>query len=377
MVNSFPVEDFMEFQNELQNGFQNLKEARKDIEPRGFRELHRSAVTAVEELKSKEALLIMALQNVDANLVYRYLGYNSLFSYCVKALKLSDYQAVTYISVARKAKNLPELQRAIDAGEVTVSKVSRVVSVMNEANRKTWLDLVTNSTKYEIEREVAKVNPRKLVPEKARFVTDSILELQLPISEENFKKLKRVQDLMSQGAGAHVGLEEVLQKLSEEYLNKKDPERRNKRREKRGDQGENQKRELKQKLSQTTALQSQELEDASKVENSTTQHTISNLTVALPCPGYDAAGNESEASSKNSRITQSVRDAVLARDKHQCCFKEGGIRCAETRWLHVHHIHHQQHGGGHQLNNLETLCSSHHRWWHQHLVSEALSKGGL
>ncbi len=364
----------MEFQSEFQNGFQDefqyLKEVRKEIEPRGFRELHRSAVTAVEELKHKEALLIAALQNVDAHLVYKYLGYNSLFSYCVKALKLSDYQAVTYISVARKAKSLPQLQRAIDAGEVTVSKVSRVVSVMNEGNQKTWLDLVANSTKYEIEREVAKVNPRKLVPEKARFVTDSVLELQLPISEENFKKLKKVQDLMSQGARAHVGLEEVLQKLSDEYLNKKDPERRNKRRDERGDERkdarEEQKGELKQKSSQTTALQSQELEGTDKIENYTAQETISNLTVALPCPGDDTAGDESEARSKNSRITQSVRDAVLARDKHQCCFKEGGIRCAETRWLHVHHKHHQQHGGGHQLNNLETLCSSHHRWWHQH-----------
>ncbi len=309
MVKSFSVEDFMELQSEFQNGFQkefqNLKEVRKDIEPRGFRELHRSAVTAVEELKTKEALLIVALQNVDTNLVYRYLGYNSLFSYCVTALKLSDYQAVTYISVARKAKKLPELQRAIQVGEVTVSKVSRVVSVMNEDNQKTWLELVTNSTKYEIEREVAKVNLRKLVPEKARFVTDSILELQLPISEENFKKLKKVQDLMSQCAGAHVGLEEVLQKLSDEYLNKKDPERRNKRRDERGDKRrderdkgdrnkgdkrEEQKRELKQKSSQTTALESQELEDAGKLEKPTTQETISNLDVALPCPGTMAFG---------------------------------------------------------------------------------------
>ncbi len=371
----------MEFQNE----FQYLKEVRKEIEPRGFRELHRSAVTAVEGLKQKEASLIAALQNVDTHLVYRYLGYNSLFSYCVKALKLSDYQAVTYISVARKAKSLPQLQKAIDTGEVTVSKVSRVVSVMNEDNQKTWLGLVANSTKYEIEREVAKVNPRKLVPEKARFVTDSILELQLPISEENFKKLKKVQDLMSQGAGAHVGLEEVLQKLSDGYLNKKDPEQRNKRRnsrrdkggderdkkrdegwEQRGDQRGEQQRALKRTSSQTTVLQSQELEDAGKVEKPTTQETLSNLTVALSCPGYDAVGEKSDAGPKNSRIPQSLRDAVLARDNHQCCFKDGGIRCAETRWLHVHHIHHQQHGGGHKLNNLETLCSSHHRWWHQH-----------
>ncbi len=91
----------MEFQSEFQNGFQNefqyLKEVRKEIEPRGFRELHRSAVTAVEELKQKEALLIAALQNVDAHLV-------------------------------------------------SISKVSRVVSVMNEGNQKTWLDLVANST---------------------------------------------------------------------------------------------------------------------------------------------------------------------------------------------------------------------------------------
>ncbi len=122
----------MEFQSEFQNEFQNLKEARKDIEPRGFRELHRSAVTAVEELKTKEALLIIALQNVDANLVYRYLGYNSLFSYCVTALKLSDYQAVTYISVARKAKKLPELQRAIQVGEVAVTLFAKMAKCLSD-----------------------------------------------------------------------------------------------------------------------------------------------------------------------------------------------------------------------------------------------------
>jgi len=45
---------------------------------------------------------------------------------------------------------------------------------------------------------VAEVSPKAVVPERARFLNSSIMELQLPISEAGYEKLKKAQNLMSQ-----------------------------------------------------------------------------------------------------------------------------------------------------------------------------------
>src|SRR4051794_14761154 len=118
--------------------FETLTQATKQIEPTVFRSIHREALSAVGELRSKEWQLILTLHKVDRHLVYRYLGYNSLFQYCVLALQLTESQSMMYISVARKSAKLPVLQEAIAKGEVTVSKVNRIISVLNEENQHHW-----------------------------------------------------------------------------------------------------------------------------------------------------------------------------------------------------------------------------------------------
>jgi len=45
-----------------------------------------------------------------------------------------------------------------------------------------------------------------------------------------------------------------------------------------------------------------------------------------------------------------VRLAVLARDGYRC------VKCGQKDDLHVHHIRPRRHGGGHQMENLQTLC---------------------
>ena len=47
------------------------------------------------------------------------------------------------------------------------------------------------------------------------------------------------------------------------------------------------------------------------------------------------------------------------------CVGEAGSICGETRWVHLHHIIHKEHGGKDVADNLTTLCSAHHRLWHR------------
>lgn len=66
------------------------------------------------------------------------------------------------------------------------------------------------------------------------------------------------------------------------------------------------------------------------------------------------------------RLKAQEKHAVINRDKGRCTFRdESGHRCANERWLHLHHIRPVSQGGGNNPENLITLCSFHHDLTHQ------------
>lgn len=52
------------------------------------------------------------------------------------------------------------------------------------------------------------------------------------------------------------------------------------------------------------------------------------------------------------KVPEARRKAVIARDGHRC------LACGATEDLTVDHIKHQSRGGGHEIENLRTLCRS-------------------
>jgi len=63
---------------------------------------------------------------------------------------------------------------------------------------------------------------------------------------------------------------------------------------------------------------------------------------------------------KKPTLTERKRTRIIARDHHRCTVPG----CRSAKYLDVHHIKHQEHGGGHEDGNLTTLCSGHHRMHH-------------
>ena len=59
-------------------------------------------------------------------------------------------------------------------------------------------------------------------------------------------------------------------------------------------------------------------------------------------------------------VPERTRTVVEERDRG--CRIPG---CPRTRWLHIHHIVHWEHGGATDTNNLICLCAPHHRAHHQ------------
>jgi hypothetical protein len=192
------------------------------------KEIHERALRIAKEFQNAETQLIDIIQSVEEKRIFMALGYSSLFSYCLDALKLSESNSQMLISIARKSRMVPELKAEIKNGNVSVSKAQRIVSVLTPQNKTEWIQKASQLSKRELEKQVAQIHPEE-VRETLRPVSENRSRLQLGISEEILKKLKRAQALLSSKKRKPVSFEEVLESSLDRLLEKEDPVQKAKR----------------------------------------------------------------------------------------------------------------------------------------------------
>lgn len=271
--------------------------------------IHEKALRLAGTFKKAEHDLLTVLEEVDSNRVFEKLGYSSLFTYVVGALKIPESYAYALINVSRKAKQIPELKLAIASGDLSVSQAKRITSVITPQNSAEWISKAQNLTQRQLEKEVVAVNPKKSI-EKMTYVTTERMQFQCGISENLMKKIRRVQDLVSQRLKRGATLEEALEIIITDYLQRKDP-----------------------------------VKKAERVKAKVLKQQ-SSRKVRPPMPA-------------------TVKHQVVRRDRGQCSFVDPqGKRCAETRWVDIHHVKPVALGGTHEPENLATLCFHHHRLFH-------------
>ncbi len=74
------------------------------------------------------------------------------------------------------------------------------------------------------------------------------------------------------------------------------------------------------------------------------------------------------------RIPNQIRHGVNQRDRGQCVFvDQNGHRCNQNRFTEVHHIRPYCGGGNHTIDNLATLCSTHHKAIHGEDLEHSLA----
>jgi hypothetical protein len=188
--------------------------------------IHEKALIIAQKFKRAEADLVSILQEVDAAKVYSKMEYPSLFQYCVGALGLSESVAANFITVSRKANEVPVLQAAIQAGSLSVSKARKIVPILTLANQEEWVEKARALSTRQLEEEVAKIAPREATPERMRVVSEDRVDIRFGISMTTRKKLLLAQDLESQRRMHAASLEETLETLLEIFLEVKDPVRR-------------------------------------------------------------------------------------------------------------------------------------------------------
>ncbi len=315
----------------------------------GIQELHQRAVEAAKRFFKAEAELLDLIQKIDACKGFRDLGHASLFSYAVGELKLSESTALNLIGVARKAVQVPALKVEIQLGNLSVCKARKIVPVLNIQNQAEWIEKAKTLPARKLEKEIARVAPQALVPDRVRYLTQSKVALTVALDEKTMEAIKRVQDLESQRKGRPVTLEEALVAMSALFLERNDPVEKAKR--------------AAAKIS--VAVSTGKVANTGAVANA---GAVANVGVPVSVVAIvKNAPERSDVTWHTDRIPipAATEHDVTLRDGAQCTAVErDGRRCEQRKWLHVHHIRPVSMGGGNFPENLTTLCSAHHRMRH-------------
>lgn len=367
--------------------YKNLKSAKKDLSLKDFRRLHENALQAVDKLQESELNLIKTLQIIENNMVHRWCGYNSLFEYCVQCLKLSRSQSYMYMSLAKSLRKYHKLNRALNNKTVTPSKAARVLAVMNIENEEEWILKAATLPKSQLEKEVVRLNPKKVRGERSEYLTSDVIEMKIPVSEDVYKQLIRVQDLLSDSQGKAMTMEEVFSHLVKDYLQRKDPVQKAQRnlhinpKNKRTAQLRHQEAQD-QLLGNPTAQVNQQIVLNKRNKNSQKDHmpppvssiVPSSLKSSLkpqPSEPFEYSSPATNSRGQRLAIPAEILHQVHLRDRGRCQHHyPSGERCRATRWLHKHHRLPVSQGGHHSVENIISLCPAHHELAHILLESK-------
>jgi hypothetical protein len=297
--------------------------------------IHDRALGAAKQFKKSEIELINMIQEIDEKKAFFEKKYTSTYSYCVGFLKLSDNISLDFIAVARASKKVPELKQAIQNELLTVSKARRITPVITKENSTHWLGLAQNLSKDKLQKEIAKVRPHVLTPEKAKYVTENRLKLELGVSEAFMKNLKRAQEILCQKSRSHQNFEATIGWALEELVRREDP--------------------LK-KAERAMALKVKIISNSGR-NLRPTQKNKTEFYKKSYGPGRVEGRIPLNAHTKH---------LVNLRDEARCTYQDDkGVRCLERKWLHLHHKLPVSVGGDNKPENLASLCSAHHDLVHQ------------
>jgi hypothetical protein len=185
-------------------------------------QLHQTALSLSREHRELEAKLCACLREIDRTKLFRNLGYSSLFMYSTRELGLSEASAYAFIAVARKSREIPELQCAIEEKTLSIPKTSRLVSGLTAENANELITFAQTHTTRELERELARQNPEHQRRDRVRFVDGESVEIRAHLPKSVNLKLERVMALVAQ-KGKKTDFATVLDAALDEYIKHHDP----------------------------------------------------------------------------------------------------------------------------------------------------------
>jgi hypothetical protein len=301
----------------------------------------------VKELAARErratADLIASLMELDTRRLYLGEGYSSLFTYCTRALGMSEHAAYGRIEAARAARRCPSIIALLADGSITLTTVTLLGPHLTTENCRDVMASARHKSKREVEEIAARLRPRPPVASVVRKLPaprpiegpSPLLACHVPTT--TVSSPEPVAPAPARRA--------VVAALAPE-------------------------------LFKIQFTMSREMHDKLRRAQDLLRHVIPNGDVAVvfdraltaligelekrKCGAVIHPRSARHAASESRHIPGSVRRQVWARDGGQCTFTGAdGVRCFEHGFLEYHHVVPFAAGGATTMENLRLLCRAH------------------
>jgi 5-methylcytosine-specific restriction endonuclease McrA len=307
-------------------------------------ELTKSLVSRERELLGE---ILRHLREVERRRLFSDLGCKSLFDYAVKELKYSEDQAYRRINAMRLIRELPEIEKSIEEGTLSLSTLGVASSLFKAeakhnapvapAKKLEVLNALNGKSRREAEvvvQSFTSLPKEALRPERARVI-DEHVELRLVAKKELQDKVDRVKGLIAH-LHPQMSTAELLEKLCDDFLecHEKSISTRQSRR-----------------PNLLKSIPQSRLSDIKPAAPQSKEHN------PPPAPPRNAAlsvqRRNPRTPSRNIRhVPAHVKRNVWDQSEHQC------QNCRSTHALQIDHIQPVAKGGSNEPDNLRLLCRS-------------------
>lgn len=190
--------------------------------------LRKDSMNAALKEKEATAVLLHHIKEVDRRKLYCDWKYSSLFEWCVKELGLCEGSAHLRITAARLLQEIPEIEKRIEEGSLTLSNISQINQYCRQnkihdiEEKKELLLQVENLSKKETEKKLFSISGKeKPVKETKSRISESKSKVSLVLSDETLEALKEVKDLL----GKDVSSDELIQLMAKALKEKIEKEK--------------------------------------------------------------------------------------------------------------------------------------------------------
>ena len=123
-------------------------------------QLHKQLLQAASAERESTVDVVALLAVFDDRRLYFSEGFNSLFAYCVEALHLSEAAAYSRIQAARAARKWPRILTLLADGSLNLTSVGLLAPHLTNRNYAALLDEARHKRKADVERIVARLQPK-------------------------------------------------------------------------------------------------------------------------------------------------------------------------------------------------------------------------
>lgn len=308
--------------------------------------------------------------------VHERLGYGSFVEYIERLFGYSPRLTLEKLRVAEALGNLPQLAEALRQGSASWSSLRELTRVATRETEHAWLEASRGRTVREFEKLVSGRQPGDL-PESTKDWRVERHVLRFDVSGEVLAIFREALARLRRDAGAPLDDDAALLQMARQVLQGPSDEGR---------------------ASYQIAIGLCEAcARATQTGGGTPLPISSDIVKMACCDGQqvhdarpDNDGRETHVGDavphersephtvRERKATQAIppaaRRTVLRRD-HHCCQVPG---CRHAIFVDVHHLRAREDGGGHEPDNLLTVCGAHHRACHRgELVIEGCVSSGL